>query len=167
MASEGAETRYNITGMDCAACAAKITNAAHRFSGVDDVAVSVMGGSMTLRHRRGLDLAPLEQQISKLGYAVSPASRDAKSAENAHDEHVGAHHTHSHERPGPVWWRTSKGLLTIASGAGLVTAFVIGKALPALGQWPFIAAMLIGLVPVAKRALSAAASGFPFSIETS
>ncbi|MGD9740914.1 MAG: heavy metal translocating P-type ATPase, partial [Bauldia sp.] len=34
-----------------------------------------------------------------------------------------------------------------------------------LGQWPFVLAMLVGLVPVAQRAFAAARFGSPFSIE--
>ena len=48
--SETLQTRYRVTGMDCAACAAKIETAVRRMPGVEDVTVSATAGSMTLRH---------------------------------------------------------------------------------------------------------------------
>ena len=45
-----ATSRYRIAGMDCAACAAKITNAVRRVPGVSDVSVSVTAGTMTVEH---------------------------------------------------------------------------------------------------------------------
>ncbi|NGX97566.1 MAG: cadmium-translocating P-type ATPase [Candidatus Afipia apatlaquensis] len=74
---------------------------------------------------------------------------------------------HSHDH-GPIdgsWWRTSKGLLTIASGSALAAAFLLGKAFPATERWAFLIAMLVGLIPIGRRAISAAFTGTPFSIE--
>ncbi|MGD5669587.1 hypothetical protein QUT06_22675, partial [Xanthomonas citri pv. citri] len=53
----------------------------------------------------------------------------------------------------------------IASGTSLAVAFVLGKAIPASEQWAFLLAMMVGLVPIARRAISAAVAGTPFSIE--
>ncbi|RKP25901.1 E1-E2 ATPase-associated domain-containing protein [Syncephalis pseudoplumigaleata] len=61
--------------------------------------------------------------------------------------------------------RTRKGMLTIASGAALAIAFLVGKAVPATEQWAFLLAMMVGLIPIARRSLSAARAGMPFSIE--
>ncbi|MDH8362186.1 hypothetical protein QIG42_27265, partial [Klebsiella pneumoniae] len=44
-------------------------------------------------------------------------------------------------------------------------AFALGKAIPATEQWAFLLAMMVGLVPIGKRAISAAIAGTPFSIE--
>ena len=44
-------------------------------------------------------------------------------------------------------------------------AFGIDMVWPAIGAWAFIAAMLVGLVPIARRAVMAAFAGIPFSIE--
>ncbi len=45
-------------------------------------------------------------------------------------------------------------------------AYVVTLAVPALGSWPYVAAMAIGLVPIARRAYQAGRAGTPFSIET-
>ena len=74
-------------------------------------------------------------------------------------------HGHSHEGFDGPWWQSGKGKLTIASGVALLVAFAVSYAVPGVGPWAFIAAMLVGLVPIARRALMAAVSGTPFSIE--
>ncbi|ODN69158.1 Lead, cadmium, zinc and mercury-transporting ATPase [Methylobrevis pamukkalensis] len=76
-------------------------------------------------------------------------------------------HGHAHGTPasGP-WWQSGKGRLTIACALALVAAYGIGLALPAAAATAFTIAMLVGLVPIARRAFAAARAGTPFSIET-
>jgi Cd2+/Zn2+-exporting ATPase len=94
-----------------------------------------------------------------------------------HHDHHGHNHTskedaaaaglHGHDH-GPTsgpWWKSAKGRLTIASGVALGAAWAIGKLIPAWDMWIFAAAMLVGLVPIARRAFMAARMGTPFSIE--
>ena len=84
-----------------------------------------------------------------------------------HHDHKEAAGLHGHDH-GPMngpWWKSGKGQLTIASGVALVTAYSIGKLVPALDPWIFTAAMLVGLAPIARRAIMAALAGTPFSIE--
>jgi Cd2+/Zn2+-exporting ATPase len=63
------------------------------------------------------------------------------------------------------WWQSRKGRLTIVSGAALVIAYLVGHLVPAIAPYAFIAAMLVGLIPIARRAVMAALAGTPFSIE--
>ncbi|TDT88048.1 Cd2+/Zn2+-exporting ATPase [Azorhizobium sp. AG788] len=113
---------------------------------------------------------------------------------HAHHDHGHDHHDHApHERgghehsgdtaPGPLgratpadgpaaailparrWWQTGKGRLTLMSGAALAAAYGLGHLLPEWAGLIFTAAMLVGLVPIARRAFSAARAGTPFSIE--
>ncbi|NLR97898.1 cadmium-translocating P-type ATPase [Rhizobium sp. P38BS-XIX] len=74
-------------------------------------------------------------------------------------------HGHDHGPTNGPWWKSSKGRLTIASGAALAVAWAIGKMVPELDIWIFSAAMLVGLIPIARRAFMAAMVGTPFSIE--
>ncbi|GAA2817439.1 Cd2+/Zn2+-exporting ATPase [Aminobacter aminovorans] len=78
---------------------------------------------------------------------------------------AGAGHDHFDLDDGP-WWKSRKAKLTIACGAALVAAYAIGQLLPQIGHWAFLAALAVGLVPVARRAYAGAISGTPFSIET-
>ncbi|MBB3595286.1 Cd2+/Zn2+-exporting ATPase [Rhizobium sp. BK529] len=63
------------------------------------------------------------------------------------------------------WWQSKKGRLTIFSGLALVIAYAVGHLVPAIASYAFIAAMLVGLVPITRRAIMAALAGIPFSIE--
>lgn len=180
------QTRFRVEGMDCAACATKIDTAVRRLPGVLDVAVSVTAGTMTLQHDATSDLAAIAKRISGLGYAASPLSahapvsdRKATGHEDAHGHSDHADHAHGNEAAadveglhghdhGPMsgpWWKSKKGLLTIASGAGLVAAYGVGKVFPSIAPGAFIAAMLIGLIPIGRRAVMAAFAGSPFTIE--
>ncbi|NRP87152.1 Lead, cadmium, zinc and mercury-transporting ATPase [Ensifer adhaerens] len=88
----------------------------------------------------------------------------------SHDAHghaatVAGLHGHDHGPNIGPWWKSAKGRLTIASGIALVVAWAIGKLVPGLEGWIFTAAMLVGLLPIARRAFMAAMVGTPFSIE--
>ncbi|MBY5405484.1 heavy metal translocating P-type ATPase [Rhizobium leguminosarum] len=192
------ETRYQVGGMDCAGCATKIDTAVRRVAGVADVSVSVMAGTMTVRHDGSSDLKVIEKKVTGLGYSVAPLAGSAAPArtqgsqhrhDHGHDcgDHAGHDHDHaSHDHDHPhdhgekeieglhghdhapmagLWWQSRKGRLTILSGAALVAAYAVGHLLPAIASYAFIVAMLIGLVPIARRAIIAALSGTPFSIE--
>jgi Cd2+/Zn2+-exporting ATPase len=154
--------------MDCAGCAIKIENALQRMPGVTEVNVSVAGGTVTVRHDQG-DTKAMSSQIAGLGYAVigseQVGAKPAGLEVSAPEEDAG--HSRIHEQ-GPTdqgWWQTRKGQLTIASGGALAVAFAVGKVVPATEQWAFLLAMMVGLIPIAKRAISAAMAGTPFSIE--
>ena len=54
----------------------------------------------------------------------------------------------------------------LASAAALAAAFVIGKLVPAAESAAFAVAMLIGLLPIARRAVMAGLADTPFSIES-
>lgn len=86
-----------------------------------------------------------------------------------HDHAVPAElglHGHDHRPSDGPWWRSRKARLTMASGGALAVAYVLGHAVPVIAPYAFAAAMLIGLVPIARRAFSAALAGIPFTIET-
>ncbi|MCW6512248.1 heavy metal translocating P-type ATPase [Lichenifustis flavocetrariae] len=188
MTDSAAQTRFRIDGMDCAACASKITNAVRRVPGVEDVSVSVTAGTMTVRHAESASLEPaILRQVNDLGgYTATRADAKAKPGNDNHGHDHGTHegHGHAHDHAGHshavsagshghdhgpstggAWYRSRKGQLTIASGVGFVVAYAIGKAYPQLAAYAFIAAMLIGLVPIARRAVVAGFAGSPFTIE--
>lgn len=157
-------TRFRVEGMDCAACASKVDTAARRIAGVEDVSVSVMNGTMTVRHAPGADLEEICTKVGNLGYPTAPISGAApKAPEAATGVHM--HGDHDHDDDGP-WWRTRKARLTLACGGALVAAYLVGRFLPEVGHWAFLVALLVGLVPIARRAVAGAMGGSPFSIET-
>jgi Cd2+/Zn2+-exporting ATPase len=161
--------RFRIEGMDCAACATKIETAVARLPGIEEVGVSVTAGTLRVRAADPAAFAPIEEQVRALGYGIAPAAGDAAKA-HAHQPAAGhdhAGHTHDHAELGEgPWWRSPKAVLAGITAAALLLAFVVGQLVPALGHWAFLAALAVGLVPIARRALAAARAGFPFSIET-
>jgi len=184
------EKRYRVGGMDCAGCAAKIDTAVRRMPGVDDVSVSVTAGTMTVRHDGSSDLLAIEKRVTSLGYSVeqlagrsqveAPSAccghHDHDHAEHGHEGHDHARqeqatdaleglHGHDHAPMAGPWWQSKKGRLTILSGAALVVAYAVGHLVPSIASYAFVVAMLIGLVPIARRAVVAAFAGTPFSIE--
>lgn len=167
---QAARINLQVEGMDCAACATKIENALQRIDGVSDVTVSVPRGTVTVI-RGGNEIDDrISSQITNLGYRVTRIDKIESdgSRRNRDDERRPHAENHSHTEAGvsaQPWWRTGKGILTIASGLALAAAFAVGEAVPATEQWAFLLAMMVGLIPIAKRAISAAMSGTPFSIE--
>jgi Cd2+/Zn2+-exporting ATPase len=79
-------------------------------------------------------------------------------------EEIGLH-GHDHGPSDGPWWKTQKALLTLASGAALIVAYIVGHIFPAIDTYAFVAAMLVGLIPIARRAVMAAIAGIPFTIE--
>lgn len=202
------QTRFRVSGMDCASCAAKIDAAASRVSGVEEVTISVTAGTMTVHHTADSDLATLRSRVASLGYEVSPLAPHAPRAEAptgshvhgetcshdhaaGHDPHGHDHKGHDHKghdhapaRPaapapappeglhghdhGPTegaWWRSGKARLTLISGVALALGFGFGHLVPSLETPALLVAMLVGLVPIARRAVMAARNGLPFTIE--
>ena len=198
-----AQSRFRVSGMDCASCAAKIEGTALRIDGVSEASVSVAAGTLVVRHAEGADLSVLAPRLRPMGYEITPDAGRGASAPAAdaccaghgdtshdhasHDQasHDPANHDHSGHTPssgdarhgssghlhdhGPSdaggFWSSAKARLTLASGAAFAAAFAAGLALPQAQTALFIAAMLVGLVPIARRAFAAAANGMPFTIE--
>ena len=164
--------RLRVEGMDCASCATKIENALQRLPGVQDVVVSVPAGTVIVSHDGSEADDGICQRVSDLGYRVAQVDaagssnhRQQQADDEASSPEDGHSHLHEHTSSGGAWWRTRKGILTIASGMALAVAYVLGKAVPTTEHWAFLLAMLVGLVPIARRAVSAARVGTPFSIE--
>ncbi|SFO66594.1 Cd2+/Zn2+-exporting ATPase [Mesorhizobium sp. NFR06] len=170
------ETRYRVTGMDCAACAAKVETAVSRLAGVERVSVSATAGSMRIGHAADATLLPaMKTQLGKLGYGVFPADGEklgtkgrgrAHDRDHDHDRGQADIHAHAAGDGQGAWWGKRKGMLTIGCGVALGLAYGIGRLYPPIEWWAFLAALSVGLLPVANRALAAALAGTPFSIET-
>ncbi len=139
---------WRVTGMDCGACAAKVRGAVERLPGVAEVDVALMAERLRLV-LDARDTAPeqVENAVRSLGFGIE---------------------SEAPEKPAPArrWYETGKGRLVLGTGALLAGAFVAHLTLPPqVAHWAFILATLIGLAPVARRALAMARAGMPFTIE--
>lgn len=186
--SMASQTRFRVGGMDCASCASKIDTAVRRMPGVEDVSVSVTAGTMSVKHDETSDLDAIGKKVKGLGFTVErlagrkeasqPVHTHGPDCNHDHDSghsHSHASHDHAHgveglhghdhgPNEGP-WWKSRKGRATILAGGALVVAYLIGHLVPAIQLYAFAIAMLVGLVPIARRAIMAAFAGTPFSIE--
>ncbi len=180
-AATDGQARYRVGGMDCASCATKVETAVRRMPGIEDVSVSVASGTMSVKHSAVANLKAVEKQVSALGYSIAPIIKTPKptspgsnvsSDHSGHDHGPGSDHAeieglHGRDHgpsEGP-WWKSKKGRLTIMAGTALVLAYGIGHLFPAIATYAFLIAMLVGLVPIGRRAIMAAMAGTPFSIE--
>ena len=155
MTDELLESRYHVGGMDCASCATKIETAVSRLPGVSAVNTSYTSETLRVQHAASLPRTSIERQVKALGYTI--ASMDGAAAERDDDGHL--------ELGSGPWWQSRKAKLTIGCGLALAAAYVLGRLVPGIEHWAFLAALAVGLVPVARRAISAAFAGTPFSIE--
>ena len=154
------DTRFRVTGMDCAACATKVEAATLRVGGVEAVSVSVTAGTMTVRHAPEADLAQVARKVTEVGYGASVLpGRGAAPKPEPHDhDHDHAPKSdklaglHGHEAEDGPWYATAKARLTLVCGLAVGLAFVASWMLPAYTFWIFTAAMLVGLLPIARRA---------------
>ncbi len=178
-AAPGAPQRHHwrVEGMDCASCAGKIRGALERLDGVRDVRVSVMQGSLALELDAGRT-APeaIEALVERLGYGVRRrASTHEQNAAGTAEAGCCTGHDQAQAAAPPVggddasrrrWFATAKGRLVLATGAALGLAALLRVTAGAeIAHWAFLAACLIGLAPVARRAMTAARLGMPFTIE--
>jgi Zn2+/Cd2+-exporting ATPase len=150
MQMEVRSTRYRVTGMDCASCAAKIETAVRRINGVGDVAVSVTNGTLVVSHGDGFAASQVTRQVKGLGYGIADEGDRALNKPCADSDR---------------WWSNGKAVLTLACGGALAVAFAAVQVFPRAEYALFLAALAVGLVPIAYRALTAARFGTPFSIE--
>ena len=185
---------WTVSGMDCGSCATKIKDAVARLPGVSSVEVAIMSERLRLtldEAQTGRD--KVEKTVRALGYEIAPRTASAKRdfvlpGESAgqdrpdrnDDDHGPASSAqggdavhgspgHVHDDPadrGKRWYQTAKGKLVIFTALLLGAAWVIEYLAPEIGRWAFVAACLIGVAPVAKRAFAALRMGQPFTIES-
>ncbi|MFD2191968.1 heavy metal translocating P-type ATPase [Pistricoccus aurantiacus] len=139
-----------IEGMDCGGCERKVEAALSRLEGIEEVSASAVTGSVKVHPRQGASPSRqvIEQAIDELGYTVKSDDDEADTSSTSSS-----------------WWHTAKGRLVLASGGLLVLAFTLRMIWPALGDWPFVAATLVGLVPILQGAWRALRVRNPFTIE--
>ncbi|NBJ12777.1 heavy metal translocating P-type ATPase [Microvirga arsenatis] len=145
--------RYRVQGMDCGSCARKIETALTRVPGVSDINITTATETLRLRVDGDGTGERVEKVVRDLGYGITPVTEETRH-----------HHDHGAE-DGP-WWRSAKGRLTLFCGIALAAAWGLAALLPSYEAWLYTVAMAIGLVPIARRAASAALAGAPFTIET-
>ncbi len=165
---------WTVTGMDCAGCTAKVVRAVERMPGVRTVRVALMAERLTVDLVPGMTRSEdIEGIVRKLGFGIvasgGPGPHDAQAASSdvAREQmvpHEARPDTASRDQS---WYRTAKGRLVILTGMLLSFAWTVALLMPAGDSyWAFVAACLIGVAPVARRAFAALRTGQPFTIES-
>ncbi|EOU9528381.1 Zn(II)/Cd(II)/Pb(II) translocating P-type ATPase ZntA [Cronobacter dublinensis] len=140
--AEGALS-WQVSGMDCAACARKVENAVRKVAEVRHVQV------LFATEKLVVDAPPsrreaIEQAVRAAGYTL----RDTQAAAPAT----------------PSAWRENLPILIIA--ALMALSWALEQFHPLAGRSAFIVTTLVGLFPVARQAWRLTRSGNPFAIET-
>ena len=118
----------DVQGMDCASCAAAIEGSLRKLSGVRDVAVNVVGGTVRVGYEDGLvRRGELTEAIRRAGYTVAPPARAPDETESS------------------FWTRRGRLLMTVLSGL----AFLSGFAANHLGGSATVATAFFALATVA------------------
>ncbi|MCF7701569.1 heavy metal translocating P-type ATPase [Loktanella sp. M215] len=192
----GTACDWTVSGMDCGSCATKVRSAVARLPGVSDVEVGIMTERLRLTlDETQTARDKVEKTVRSLGYGIAPRTDAAKKEfvipGDGKDSHGDGDHTehdhtsnsetsapaatghgspgHVHDDPadrGKSWYRTGKGQLVIFTALLLAAAWSVELIAPQIGSWAFVAACLIGVAPVARRALAALRVGQPFTIES-
>lgn len=64
-------TTFNVTGMTCGHCARSVTREVAQVDGVEDVAVDLAGGTVTVTGEGGLDTAAIAAAVELAGYRLA------------------------------------------------------------------------------------------------
>ena len=149
--------QYHIKGMDCASCVGKIETALARLPGVSDIQLNYATEKLELT------LAPdaktkshdIEKTIKRLGFDISDSTQSKSTTDRESDKPLEPEH----------WWQSRKGKQVIGLGVLMSAAYIIALIFPDFGMWAFAAAVIIGVLPFARKAVALAMTGTPFSIE--
>lgn len=66
-------TRYIVTGMTCDHCVRAVTEEVRALAGVEDVAVDLAGGGLSVTSRTEIPYAAVAAAVDEAGYALAPA----------------------------------------------------------------------------------------------
>lgn len=131
---------FRVEGMDCADCALKVEKALSGVPGVVQAQVSFASGKAYLHLEVPGAEKEAERVVSALGYRLKPEGDTTRGD------------------LGPWRW-------ALVSGGLLLAAFLASLFLPGLAPWGYRLAALIGVFPLARRAVATFRQN-PFSMQT-
>lgn len=131
---------FRVEGLDCADCALKVEKALSGVPGVVQAQVSFASGKAYLHLEVPGAEKEAERVVSALGYRLKPEGDTTRGV------------------LGPWRW-------ALVSGGLLLAAFLASLFLPGLAPWGYRLAALIGVFPLARRAVAAFRQN-PFSMQS-
>jgi Cd2+/Zn2+-exporting ATPase len=149
--------RYRVEGMDCPSCASTIETAVTRLGGASDVRVIYQRQVLTLTLDETMTpRGSLEQKVRDLGYGISVPNAPVVETSVAVGYAVPVRRSLLGDR---------KVRLAAAIGVLMVAGFLVSLVIPSVEHWAYLPPALLGLMFFSRKAVAAARSGVPFSIE--
>jgi Cd2+/Zn2+-exporting ATPase len=136
---------WKVTGMDCPSCAKKIENAVTALPGVDNARVLFATEKLVVDAQSDISLR-IQDAVKQAGFTL--LGTQATQADQPKTSRLGEF--------GPLL------LLTTL----MIVSWALSMVNPELSRIAFIATTLVGLAPVATKAVRLIRSGTPFAIET-
>lgn len=146
---------YRVEGMDCPSCVVQIEAAAKSLAGVSDLRANHL--TQTLEVALDESWTPrrlLEARLQTVGHPAH-LTRSSQETVTPPVEHA----------PLP-WYRTGAGRHTLLVGVALGLAFIVSMIVPESAPWLYGLTTLVGVVPLARKAVAGARVGNPFGINT-
>ncbi len=143
---------WKVVGMDCPACARKVESATNKLAGVVSSKVLFATEKLVVRVNDAALFTQVEAAVVDAGFTLNALDGSTNGAPQ--DQLTG-------------WKKTLKDnfhILAISTGMAIAAAFK--GSLPQLSEWLFTLTCILGLIPIASKALKLAKSGTPFAIET-
>lgn len=138
-----------VSGMDCPSCAQKLEKAITSVEGVTNAKVLFATEKLVVDYDNRAVAAVIEQVSQQTGFPLTSTDAPKPKAEKK------------------GWLGIVKDNVQILSIAGAMAfAGIISDFNPTLSTWLFTLTCLLGLYPVAMKAVKLARSGTPFAIET-
>lgn len=139
-----------VSGMDCPACARKIEKAISNIDGVIQAKVLFATEKLVVKYNNESLADTIEQVSINTGFPLTEVGSKKEK-----------------QQPETFWQAyIQPNLQIIAIAAAMLFAALLKSSAPQLSEGLFIATCLLGLYPVAKKAVQLARSGTPFAIET-
>lgn len=152
-----ATLRYRVDGMDCPSCASTIETAVTRLGGASNVRVSYQRQVLALTLDEAMTpRGSLEQKVRDLGYGISVPNAPVVETSVIGGDAVPIRRSVLGDR---------KVRLAAAIGILVAAGFLVSLIFPAAGHWAYLPPALLGLAFFGRKAVAAARSGVPFSIE--
>ncbi|MBH0006778.1 heavy metal translocating P-type ATPase [Psychrobacter sp. SWN149] len=151
--------QYRIEGMDCASCVRKIETALARMPGVSDIQLNFATEKLELTLASGSEtqFSDVEKTIKRLGFGISATTDQAIAAGGIGDNPLNTQQQR--------WWQTRKGKQVVGLGILMSVAYALALIFPDYGMWAFAIAVIVGVFPFARKSMTLAMTGTPFSIE--
>lgn len=153
---------YFVDEMDCANCVKKVEAATSKLPGA-----TVLRSNFTTQilevtlDEQITPRATLEKNLKDMGYGPNLQAENGQEPRTQHQKPT-TDRSDEHEKN--AWHQTRQGKLVIQNGILLGMAYLLGFLLPEFARWFYIAATLLGVWPLLKKAVASARLGDPFSI---